>query len=44
MVKLSLQKNIYTDEKESHKRNRVDIIDDEEYDERDQIGESKEDY
>ena len=41
--KLSSQKNIYNVEKESDKRNRMDIIDDEEYYERDQTEESKED-
>ena len=41
--KLGSQKNIDNVEKETDKRNRMDMIDDEEYDERDQIGERKED-
>ena len=40
--KFGSQKNIDNVEKESYEWNKMDMIDDEEYDERDQIGESKE--
>ena len=43
MGKLSSQKNIDKVEKYSDKINQMDIIDDEEYDERNQIGEIEED-
>ena len=40
--KFGLQKNTDNIEKEPDERNRMDMIDDKEYDEGDQIGESKE--
>ena len=42
--KFNSKKNIDNIEKESDGRNLMDMIDDKQCDERDQIGESKEDY
>ena len=44
LVKLGSKKNTDNIEKEYDERNWLDIVDDKESDERDQIGESKEDH